>query len=85
MFYSKYYLDSLFPSPMLPYVLTQAFRSVINRTHKKWLLMNGKMMTLTFCILYTVYIKKLGQFFLHSYSLTCLNKDTPALLKVINI
>ena len=27
--------------------------------------------------------KKLGQFFFHTYSLTCLNKDTPVLLKVM--
>ena len=29
--------------------------------------------------------KKLGQFFMHTYSLTCLNKDTSVLLRVINI
>ena len=34
--------------------------------------------------LYIVY-KKLGQFFLYTYSLTWLNKDTPVLLKVTNI
>ena len=28
--------------------------------------------------------KKLGQFFFHTYSLTCLKKDTTVLLKVIN-
>ena len=33
----------------------------------------------------TVYIKKSGQFFFHTCSLTCLNKDTSVLLKVINI
>ena len=27
--------------------------------------------------------KKLGQFFMHTYSLTCLNKDTSVLLRVI--
>ena len=34
--------------------------------------------------LYSVY-KKLGQFVLHTYSLTCLNEDASVLLKVINI
>ena len=34
---------------------------------------------------YAVYMKKLGQFFFHIYSLTCLNKDASVLLKVINI
>ena len=33
--------------------------------------------------LYSVH-KKLGQFFFHIYLLTCLNKDTSVLLKVIN-
>ena len=47
--------------------------------------MNGKMMTVTFFKLYTVYINKLGQLFFLTYSLTCLNKDTRVLLKVINI
>ena len=31
---------------------------------------------------FIVCIKKLGQFFFHTYSLTCLNKDTSVLLKV---
>ena len=31
---------------------------------------------------YTVYILKLGQFFFHTYSLTCFNKDASVLLKV---
>ena len=44
--------------------------------------MNGKMITLF--ELYTVYIK-LGQFFFHTYLLTCLKKDTSVLLKVLNI
>ena len=30
-------------------------------------------------------IQKLGQSFSHTYSLTCLDKDTPVLLKVKNI
>ena len=34
--------------------------------------------------LYSVY-KKLGQFLLDTYSLTCLNEDASVLLKVINI
>ena len=34
--------------------------------------------------LYSVY-KKLGQFLLHTYSLTFLNEDASVLLKVINI
>ena len=37
-----------------------------------------------FRALYGAY-KKLGQFCFHTYSLTCLNKDTSILLKVINI
>ena len=41
--------------------------------------MNGKMMTPTFFQLYTVYLKKLGQFFSILYSLYI------ALLQVINI
>ena len=36
---------------------------------EKWPGMNGKMMTLTFFELYTVYIKTLGQFFSILYSL----------------
>ena len=39
----------------------------------------------TFFQLYAVSLKKLGEFFSHTYSLTCLNKDTSFLLKVINI
>ena len=42
---------------------------------------NGKTITVTFFRLYTVYIKTLKQFLLHSCSLTCLNKDTSVLLK----
>ena len=34
--------------------------------------------------LYSIY-KKLGHFFFHTYSLTCLKKDSSVLLKVINI
>ena len=33
------------------------------------------LMTLIFFELYTVYIKKLEQFYFHAYLLTCLNKD----------
>ena len=47
--------------------------------------MNGKMMTLTYFELYTVDIKKLGQFIFHAYLSTYLNKDTPNLSQVINI
>ena len=50
---------------------------------EKRLLMNGKMMTLTFFKLYTVYIKEEGQLLSHIYFSTCLNKDTPVLLIVI--
>ena len=46
-------------------------------TKEKWLRKNGKMMTLNFFKLYTVYIKKLRQFFSH----ICFDKDTSALLK----
>ena len=45
--------------------------------------MNGKMMTLTFFKLYTVYIKEEGQLLSNIYFSTCLNKDTPVLLIVI--
>ena len=43
------------------------------------------MMTVTFFKLYTVYNKKIGQFFFHTYFLTVLKKDTSVLLKVLNI
>ena len=46
---------------------------------------NGKMMTLTFVELYTVHLKKLGQFFFCTYLLTCLKKDKSVKLKVTNI
>ena len=42
-------------------------------------------MTLTNFELYTGDIKKLRQFIFHTYLLTYLNKDTPNLLKVMNI
>ena len=42
--------------------------------------MNWKMTTLTFFKYYTVYLMKSGQFFFHTYSLTCLNKDVLVLL-----
>ena len=45
-------------------------------TNEKRLRMDGKTMTPTFSELYRVYIKELDQFFFHTYSLTCLNKDT---------
>ena len=45
--------------------------------------MNMKMITLSFFKLCIVHVKKTGQFFFHTYLLTCLNKDTLALLKVI--
>ena len=35
-------------------------------TREKWPRMNEKMMTPTFFEIYTVYIKKLGQFFSHN-------------------
>lgn len=47
--------------------------------------MNRKIMTMTFIELYTVYVKTLGQFFVHNYVLTSLNKDTSVVVKVINI
>ena len=40
-------------------------------TKKKRLRMNRKVMTLTLFELYTVHIKKLGQFFSSTYSLGC--------------
>ena len=47
--------------------------------------MNGKMMTLTIFELYTLYIKKLGQFLFYTYLLTCLKNDTLLLIEVMNI
>ena len=38
------------------------------------------LMSLTFFELYTVHIKKLGQFFFRTYSLTCLTHYSPVLL-----
>ena len=35
--------------------------------------------------LYRGIYKKLGQFFFHTYLLTCIDKDTSVLLKVINL
>ena len=49
---------------------------------EKRLRINEKMMTLTFFGLYAVYVKKLGQFFFHTYSLTCLKKEISVLLQV---
>ena len=46
--------------------------------------MNGKMRLWYSSALYSTY-KKLGQFLFYTYLLTCLNKDTLVLLKVINI
>ena len=42
-------------------------------------------MTLKYLELYTLGIKKLGQFLSRTYLLTYLKKDTPNLLEVINI
>ena len=59
---------------------------ITNKGKKEKLVwMNGKTMTLTFFKISTLYIKKLGRFFLYVYLLTWLNKDTPVLLKVANI
>ena len=44
--------------------MNEEIRCITNE--KKWPRMNEKMMTLTFFELYTVYIKKLGQFFSHT-------------------
>ena len=54
-------------------------------TKEKQLRMKGKTMTLTFLELSTVHVNRIGQFFFHTYLLTCLNKDTSVLLKVKNI
>ena len=53
----------------------------------KWKTVNNEweMMTVTFFKLYTVYNKKIGQFFFHTYFLTGLKKDTSVLLNVLNI
>ena len=51
---------------------------VVLLTKEKRLRMNRKMMTLTFFKT----ILSLGQFFFHTYSLTCLNKDSSLLLKL---
>ena len=45
---------------------------------------DGKLMSLTFFELYSVY-KKLGQLFLHTCLLTILKKDMSVLLTVIDI
>ena len=50
-------------------------------TKEKRLTMNGKIITLTFFEFYSVY-KKIRTILFHTYSLTCLNKDTSVLLKV---
>ena len=47
--------------------------------------MNWKVMALTFFEFYTVYGKKLEQFFFHTDSLNCLKKGLSVLLKVITI
>ena len=48
--------------------------------------MNGEMMILTLLELYTMYMKNQdNSFFIYTYLLTCLNKNTSVLLKVINI
>ena len=49
-------------------------------TEEEQLRMNEKMMALVFCRRYRMYIKNLGQFFFHTYLLTCLKKDTLVLL-----
>ena len=51
---------------------------------EKHLRMNGKMMTDFLRALYCTY-EKLGKFFFHTYSITCLRKNSSILLKVINI
>ena len=63
--------------------MNEEIRCITNK--EKGAKMNGKIMTLTFFELYTVYMKKLGQFFFHAYPLTFLNKDTSVLIKVVNI
>ena len=45
----------------------------------------GKLWSDNLEALYIVYMKKIGKVFFHTHSLTCLNKDTSVLLKVINI
>ena len=53
-------------------------------TKEKWLRMNGKMMTDFLQGLYVMY-KKLGQFFFHTYLITCIKKEKAVLLKAKNI
>ena len=54
-------------------------------TKEKRLRTHRKIMTLTFFELYAVYMKKLGQFFFLTYSLTSLKKGASVRLKVTNI
>ena len=49
-------------------------------TKEKQLRITGKMITLTFFGLYTVHVKKLGQFFFHTYLLTYLNEATSKIM-----
>ena len=54
----------------------EKWKMAINEWENGWMI---------FFELYTVYIKKFIQFIFHTYSLTCLNKDTSVQLKVSNI
>ena len=63
-----------------PVEINKEIRCITNRGKKPR--MNGKIITLTFFELYTVYIKNWDNSFFHTYSLTCLKE---VLLKVINI
>ena len=48
-------------------------------TNNEWM---SKWCSLTLFEVYTVYVKKLGQFFFHTYLLSCLNNDRSVILKV---
>ena len=54
-------------------------------TKWKQLRINGKNVALTFFELYTKHIKKLGQFFFYTYSLTYLKKDTSEQINELSV
>ena len=59
------------------------FIALLTKKKKKWLLSeceNGN-----FFVFYAMHVKKLEQFFFHTWLLTCLKKDTSVLLKALNI
>ena len=59
------FICSFFKTNLFTEWIKKYRRFIALLTKKKWLRMNGKMMTLAFFELSTVYIKKLRQFFFH--------------------